>query len=138
MNLLDTNVLMYARGKEHPFKEACTEVLRQAELDPTAYGIDVEMLQELLDVYERRGEPAFAVRLVEETLVGFPDPFPITRREIEEAADIVKGHRGLSPRDALHAAVVLTYGLEGIVSTDRAFDRIPGVVRRDPVKLARR
>jgi predicted nucleic acid-binding protein len=52
-------------------------------------------------------------------------------------ADVLGAHPRLSPRDAIHAAVVLTYGLEGIVSTDRAFGRVPGLVRFDPAELAR-
>lgn len=40
-------------------------------------------------------------------------------------------------RGGNHAAVVHTYGLEGIVSTDRALDRVPGLVRFDPATLAR-
>jgi hypothetical protein len=31
--------------------------------------------------------------------------------------------------------VVLTYGLEGIVSADRSFDQIAGLTRFDPKKL---
>ena len=135
MKLLDTNVIVYARGRKHPFKAACTAVLTDAEQRPDAYGIDVELLQELLDVYTRRGERAYAFRLVGEVLAGFPDPYPITRREIEEAADIVKGYRGLTPRDAIHAAVVLNYALEGIVSADRSFDRVAGLTRFDPLDL---
>ena len=42
----------------------------------------------------------------------------------------------IRPRDAIHGAVVLTYGLEGIVSADQAFDGVPGLVRFDPLKLA--
>lgn len=137
MKLLDTNVIVYARGKAHLYKESCTSVLRSAEREPGSYGIDVELLQELLDVYSRRRERGFGVRLGQETLAAFPDPFPVTRREIEEATDIVKGYRRLSPRDAIHAAVVFTYGLEGIVSADRAFDAVAGLMRFDPRDLAR-
>ncbi|MEX2556814.1 MAG: type II toxin-antitoxin system VapC family toxin [Actinomycetota bacterium] len=135
MKLLDTNVIVYARGRGHPYKAASTSLLARAERDPAAFGIDVELLQELLDVYTRRGERAYAARLVGEVLAGFPDPFPVTRREIEEASDLVKGYRRLAPRDAIHAAVVITYGLEGIVSAEKSFDQVAGVVRFDPRKL---
>lgn len=136
MKLLDTNVVVYARGKAGPYRDPCVEILAAAGADPGAFGIDVEAIQELLDIYSRRGERSFATRLVGEVLAAFPDPFAITRREIEEAADIVKGYRRLAPRDAIHAAVVTTYGLEGIVSADRGFDQIDGVRRFDPRELA--
>ncbi len=136
MKLLDTNVFVYSRGEPHPYREPSRTILRTAEAQGDAFGVDVEALQELLDLYARRGQRAFAVRIVEETLALFPDPFPVTRREVEEAADIVKGYRKLSPRDAIHAAVVFTHGLEGIVSGDRSFDRLAGLTRFDPLELA--
>jgi predicted nucleic acid-binding protein len=137
VKLLDTNVFVYARGRPHPFKDPCRRVLAGAEADRTAFGIDVEMLQELLDLYVRRGRRAEATAMVEDALTAFPDPFAITRREIEECSDVLMANALLSPRDAVHAAVCRTYGLEGLVSTDREFDGTPGIVRFDPVELAR-
>jgi predicted nucleic acid-binding protein len=43
---------------------------------------------------------------------------------------------GLSPRDAIHAAVVIEHGLDGIVSADQDLDRIPGLGRYDPIEVA--
>ena len=40
-----------------------------------------------------------------------------------------------SSRDLLHGAVARRHGLSHIISTDRGFDRIPGVVRVDPRDL---
>jgi predicted nucleic acid-binding protein len=135
MKLLDTNIFVYSRGRPGPFKEPCARLLTAAAAEPGSMDGDVESLQELPDVYTRRGQRGFAADMVEEVLVVFSDPLPITRREIEEAADIVKGYRGLTPRDAIHAAVVITYGLEGIVSADRSFDQIAGLMRFDPRRL---
>lgn len=136
MKLLDTNVFVYAQGRPHPYREPCRAVLGQAQERPDAYGVDVEALQELLDVYSRRGQRTLAVEIVNDVLDSLPEPFPITSREIHEVTDIIVAHPGLSPRDAIHGAVVLTYGLEGIVSAEQAFDRVPGLVRFDPLKLA--
>jgi predicted nucleic acid-binding protein len=137
VKLLDTNVFIYARGRADPYKDACAAILDRSKTAPEAYGVDVETLQEILEVYSRRGERSAGVGIVQDVLTSFPDPLPISRREIEEAADIVKGYRRLSPRDAIHAAVVLTYGLEGIITADRAFGRVAGLTRFDPLKLAK-
>lgn len=136
MRLLDTNVIVYARGAAHSYRDPCRAILIQAEEAGEAYGVDVETLQELLDLYARRGERAAGVRIVEETLALFPDPFPISRDEVEETGSIVKAYGRLSARDAIHAAVVSTYRLEGIVSADRGFDRVAGLMRFDPLELA--
>jgi predicted nucleic acid-binding protein len=137
MKLLDTNVFLYAKGGAHPYQDACRAILTQTEQEPGEYGVDAELLQELLDLYARRGDRAFAVRAVNEALALVPEPFPVAREDVEEAADLFKGHRALSPRDAIHAAIVFNYGLEGIVSADRAFDRVAGLTRFDPLKLAK-
>lgn len=136
MKLLDTNIIVYAAGRPDPNRDACRSLLVDVDRNPDRYAIDVELLQELLDVYTRRGQRAFAAQIVRQTLSSFEDPFPVTRREIEEAADLVKGYRRVTPRDAIHAAVVVTYDLEGIVSADRSFDQISEVARFDPRSLA--
>ncbi len=136
MKLLDTNVFVYARGKPSPYKEPCRAIVKKVAEEPTTFGIDVELLQELLDVYARRGQRRKGADLIDDILTSFPEPFPVTRREVEEAAYIVVANLRLSPRDAIHAAVCVTYGLEGIVSADRAFDGLPGVTRFDPLKIA--
>jgi len=136
VKLLDTNILVYAAGRPDINREPCRRILADVASRPDEYGIDVETLQELLDVYTRRGQRAFAARMVRQTISSFEDPFPVTRREIEEAAEVVEGYRRVTPRDAIHAAVVITYELEGIVSADKSFDQIAGVTRFDPRMLA--
>ena len=44
---------------------------------------------------------------------------------------------GISPRDALHAAVVVTYDLEALCSYDPGFDQIAAVRRVSPEGLVR-
>ena len=41
----------------------------------------------------------------------------------------------LSPRDAIHVAVVSTQHLEGIVTTDAAFGQVQGLSVYDPIAL---
>ena len=73
---------------------------------------------------------------LEDLLSTFPDIIPITAAEIRTAMRLMGETRSLSPRDAIHAAVVITHGLEGIVSADQDFDRIPGLRRFDPMEAA--
>jgi len=69
----------------------------------------------MLDVYAWRGRR------------GLGDPFPVARREIEEAADIVRGYRRLSPRDAIYAAA------RGHRLHRQGVRRLARVVRFDPL-----
>jgi hypothetical protein len=45
------------------------------------------------------------------------------------ARNIVLGSRGLSARDALHAAVMRREGVSRIMSFDAGFDTLPGITR---------
>ena len=66
----------------------------------------------------------------------FPDVIPVGAKEISTAMQIFGNHSQLSARDAIHAGVVLEHNLEGIVSTDRAFDGVSGLTRYDPQEVA--
>jgi predicted nucleic acid-binding protein len=81
--------------------------------------IDTEVLQEILYVYSTRGERVRALKMVEEMLVLFPSPYGIQKEELVKAIDLMKKYHSLVPRDAIHCAVVINQGLEGIISTDR-------------------
>ena len=136
MKLLDTNIIIYAAGGPHLYKEACAEILENVGLGDTNYGIDVELLQEVLYVYTARGERTRGQLIFDNLLRIFPNPIPIDRAEMLATRQLLGRLPGLFPRDAIHAAVVQTQGLEGIVTTDKAFNDISGITVFDPLALS--
>ena len=100
------------------------------------YVLDAETLQEILHFYSRREELDKGMEIVEGLLSRLTNIIAITADEIRAALSLMSGTRDLTARDAIHAAVVLEYDLEGIVSADRGYDRIPGLTRFDPIALA--
>ena len=136
MKLIDANVIIYSMGQEHPYKKACEQIIRQVSEGSHDFVMDAETLQEVLHVFDYRRERAIGIETVRRLLTLFPRVIPITSREIELALAIFSRHPGLAPRDAVHAAVVQTQMLEGIITTDRAFREIPGLVVFDPLDLA--
>ena len=137
MKLIDTNIIIYAVGRPHPYKEPCARILRDASADADAYTIDAEVLQELLHVYTMRAERSQALQVFDRSLALFPNPLLIGRPELVRARDLMEQHTQLSARDALHAAVVMTCGLEGIVTTDRGFRVVAGLQVFDPAEAER-
>ena len=131
MRLIDTNVIVYTVGSAHPLKQASERILSDITAGTLAANLDVEALQEILHLYSSRGERKKGFRTIEHLLMLFPNPFPIGREEIERARDLMMGHSFLVSRDAIHAAVVQTNNLEGIITADRVFDRIKGLKRFD-------
>ena len=136
MILLDTNILIYAHGRPHSYKEPCRLLLAGIGETAPNYNIDVELLQEILHVYNSRGARSFGLEIFDILADLFPNPFPINRSEIVLARQVLERYSALSPRDAIHAAVVSTQHLEGIVTTDGAFAQVSGLTVYDPIALA--
>lgn len=120
MKLLDTNIIMYPVGKPHLYKAPCQVIFKKAASNATEFNIDTELCQELLYVYGRRGERKQGLKTVESLIELFPNVFPMDK------------YPNLIARDAIHAAVVLVNGLEGIVSVDKVFGEIKGLKRFEP------
>ncbi len=135
LRLVDTNIFIYAGGGPHEYKVSCLRLIGQFQRSEVDVNIDTELLQEILYVFWRRGRHEQGLRLFDTLVTGFPDPFPITVSEAKLAREVSSNYPLLQPRDAIHAAVVLAHSLEGIISTDRGFDAIPGVTRFDPMSL---
>ncbi len=136
MRLLDANVIIYSEGREHIYHDPCRKIMDSIDAWPEEYAIDTESLQEVLHVYSSRGEREKGLAVTERLLNLFSEVIPITAAEITTAMRLMSETRNLSSRDAIHAAVVIEHGLEGIVSADQDFDRIPGLRRFDPAEAA--
>jgi predicted nucleic acid-binding protein len=136
MRLLDTNIFIHAFGSPHPLKEPCQEVLLLIENGTIDANIDVELLQEILHIYQYRGDTKLGLEAVSEVVDAFDRPIIIGLPEVLLAGRILVNHPSIQSRDAIHAAVVFEHRLEGIISADRAFDGIAGLRRFDPKELA--
>ena len=134
MELIDANILMYAAGAAHPNKQPSIQLLERVangEVDAT---IDAETLQEILHRYRAIKRWADGRKVYDLARELFPDVIPVTSAVLDRARTLLDGSTSLMARDALHAAVVLDEGLDGIYSYDRDFDRIPGIRRLQPRK----
>lgn len=131
--LVDTNVFLYARGGDHPYRAPCRHILtgvRDGELHLLA---SVELVQEFAHVLLRRG--------VERSLV--MDEAGEVRRQctlhpfdgevLTVALGLLRHHPGLEARDSVHAATAMAAGVPRILSADRVFDGLKEVERVDPV-----
>jgi hypothetical protein len=137
--LLDTNVFMYAAGREHPLKTACVAVLRRVAVDDLRAVTDTEVLQEILHRYGALGERDRGIRLARLAVdqVG-GDVLPVTLADMRRAFDLwERTGSAIKSRDAVHAATMLNHGLTHIVSADEHFDAVEGLTRVDPRTAAR-
>ena len=132
MILVDANVLMYAAGAPHPYKErsaAYLERVASGELDAV---LDAEVLQELLHRYRALNRWKEGRKLFDLARTIFPVVLPVTAELMDRACVLLDAYPHLMARDALHAAVVLGHDLEALCSFDQDFDLVAGVHRVEP------
>lgn len=133
---LDANVPIYAAGRNHENKTPCARIMLMAADRPDVFVSDVEILQELMHRYMAAGRWAFG-RDVLRVFVGVMRNRlePVLVEDVEVASGLADEHRGIGARDLLHAAVMRRLGVQRIISADRDFDRLPGVIRLDPADV---
>jgi len=133
---LDTNILMYAIGRDHPYKEPCIRILELIEDEAIRVVSNVEVLQEILHRYRSLREYEIASNAFVHFKALCDEILPVDEVDLDLAFRILEGAPEIAVRDAIHAATMLNRGLERILSTDTHFDKIEGIVRIDPRSLS--
>ncbi len=104
MIFVDTNVFMYAVGRDHPLKTPAREFFKQRLVDRTPLVTSAEVLQELLHAYLPVGRLEIldaAFFLAEERMSRI---WSVEPDDVKMARLLIPANRGLKPRDLLHLA----------------------------------
>ncbi len=133
---LDTNVVMYAAGSEHPLRQPCRRALRRAVEARVPLITDAEVLQEILHRYFAIRRPDAAAAVYRSTVDLCDEVMPITEKDTARALELLQVHAELTPRDAIHVATMESAGVRRLLSADRDFDVVPSVRRVDPTAFA--
>ena len=132
MTLLDSNIFMYAVGREHPHKQRSAAFLKRVLDGAVTAAVDAEALQEILYRYQALGRAKQGLAVYDEVRMIVPEVIPITGDIMDRARALMERHSRLISRDAVHAAVVQVGGLTSICSFDSDFDQIPNLRRIEP------
>jgi len=120
MIVLDTTVLVYAVGGEHPFRDPCRELV-----DAVAAGMaattTVEVLQELAHVWARRRGRQDAVRLARDYLDLLAPLLVVAEDDLHDGLRLYARSERLGSFDAILAAAAGRANATAIVSADAAF-----------------
>jgi predicted nucleic acid-binding protein len=133
--VLDTTVLVYTQGSEHPLREPCRRLIRAISLGAVQATTTVEVIQEFLHVRARRRDrlPAVADARAYAQLLA---PLLTADDAVLRNGLILYGSTfRLGAFDAVLAAAAVAAGAEALVSADSAFGEVPGlrhVVPTDP------
>jgi predicted nucleic acid-binding protein len=133
---VDTNVMMYAAGGEHPLREACRLIVDGIGDRSIAGVTSVEVVQEIVHRYVSIGQSRGGLDLAVRTLDLFAPVLPVTHALMRRVPELGRRYPGLSARDLVHVATCVHEGIVDLVSTDRGFDAVREVRRIPPEEFA--
>lgn len=135
--LYDTSIFVYARGREHFFREPCRSLVRLAEEGVLTGEASVELIQEYAHLLRRRGMGGAEVRQRARGVATLCLMHEVSEADVDLALNLVATNPKMQVRDGIHAATALRRGVPIIVSADRGFDGIDGLQRLDPQEAIR-
>lgn len=129
---IDTNIFIYAKGKDHPLKPACVAMIQRIGKNEITAIVNTEVMQEILYRYQSINNLPAGISLAKEAIQTCSLILPVTATDLSLALDILEGHPQIQTRDAFHAATMINNGIKEILSTDHHFDIIPEIKRIAP------
>lgn len=124
MILLDTTVLVYAKGADHPFREPCRrliDAIAGGELEATT---TVEVIQELVHVRAQRRARSDAVALGGDYADLLAPLLTVEHEHLRRGLSLFERHQQLGAFDAVLAAAALDTDVSALVSADSAFAHV--------------
>ncbi len=129
--LLDSAVLLYPLGEDHPLRDPCIRVASACTSGRLYAHASIEMAQEVLFHRLRRTDRGQAAEQARRA-ANLCKLHPFDEAVMERMFALVATHPRIGGRDAVHAATALHHGIPAIISPDTAYDGIPGLRRIDP------
>jgi len=129
--VLDTTVLAYAVGSEHPLREPCRRLLTwhgEGRIEATT---TVDVIQEFAHVRARRRSRTDAVAVARNYAAAF-SLIVTTPDDLVHGLALFERHPALGAFDAVLAAVAIERDAEALVSADQAFASVRQLHWIDP------
>lgn len=127
MIVLDTTVLVYAKGSDHPLRRPCRDVIgaiADGQLEATT---TVEAIQEFVHVRARRRGRPDAVDLGRDYATLLSPLLTVTLADLERGLEIYERSESLGAFDAVLAAAAKRAGAEALVSADTGFAEVEAI-----------
>jgi len=139
---IDTNIVMYAVGKEHRYKSACARIISMIADGSFHKNVgtpvtDTEVFQEILYRYALVEKWERGILICKHFLELGLEVLPFDSSGVERMLKLAQAYkgRGIPPRDLVHVAVMIDHGIRKIVSVDSHFDLVNEVTRILPEDL---
>jgi predicted nucleic acid-binding protein len=124
MIVLDTTVLVYAKGAEHPLRGPCRDLIAAIADGAVEATTSVEAIQEFVHVRARRRGRADAAALGRDYAELLAPLLGVERRHLDQGLALFERVDGLGAFDAVLAAAAIGAGAAALVSADGAFAEV--------------
>jgi len=129
---IDTAIVMYAGGADHPLRGPCQRLLGRIAEGHLEAVTSVEVIQEILHRFTAIRQIDLGAAMARDAMDLFAPVLPVTHAIMRRMPELVEQHPELAERDLVHVATCVQEGIADIVSPDRGFDTVPGIRRLDP------
>jgi hypothetical protein len=130
--VVDTTVLVYAVGDDHPLREPCRRIVEGVARGDTEVTTTVEVIQEFVHVRARRRGRHDATELGRGWSELLSPLIDLNEDDLRHGLRLFERHEPLGCFDAVLAAAALERGADAFVSADSAFEVVPKLHHVDP------
>ena len=135
MIVLDTTILAYAAGADHPLRDPCRRILEAASRGSLLAVTTTHVIEEFVHVRSRRLPRDDAAELGRRYSTLLAPLIATDSDDLTEGLRLFVVHPELGSFDAVLAAVALRRGADALVSADRAFSVVPDLRHVHPMDL---
>jgi predicted nucleic acid-binding protein len=125
--LLDTTVLVYAKGQSHPLRDPCRELIEAVADRRIEATTTVEVIQEFVHVRARRRDRADAASLGRDYAELLSPLLSPTIDDLNAGLTLFERSQALGAFDAVLAVCTARSGLRALVSADSGFADVPKI-----------
>lgn len=132
MIVLDTTVLVYAKGADHPFRDPCRKLVSAIAEDRIEATTSVEAIQEFVHVRARRRGREDAASIGRDYAELLSPLLAVTRDDLRTGLVIFERSERLGAFDAVLASAAIARGATVLVSADGDFAGVTGLTHVVP------
>lgn len=132
MIVLDTTVLVYAKGADHPFRDPCRKLVSAIADGAIEATTSVEAIQEFVHVRARRRGREDAASIGRDYTELLSPLLDVTREDLRAGLAIFERSERLGAFDAVLAAAAIAKGAAALVSADDDFAAVTGLTHIVP------
>lgn len=132
MIVLDTTVLVYAVGADHPLRQPCRELVAAVRAGELGATTTAGVVQEFAHVRSRRRGRADAAGMAGDYVALLAPLLAVDDDDVRAGLELFGRCTRLGAFDCVLAATAARHGALGLVSGDRAFAEAGDVAHLDP------